>query len=181
MGEFSLLVRQELPLSVRPPEPQPARKPPASTAVPDNTGFAVFTAGGGQVLTLNLSLSESFSRSKQQEKERLVDVVRVKQKTKDPVTGKEEINEENYIDVKVPKEINMTDSNGVETIYKYAEEPFVSDVGTRNDNVEILNYDVREENKSYIDEDITDPDTVGRVAPLVKTVKINRRPIRRRR
>jgi len=171
MGEFSLLVRQELPLSTRPPEPQPARKPPASTAGPDNTGFAVFTAGGGQVLALNLSYSASFSRSMEQEKERLVDEVRVKQKTQDPATGKEEVNEENYIDVQVPTQINMVGVDGTENLYKYGKLP-------PQDNIEYMKEKVKIPDVEFV----LPPFEGGIGGPtLARVVKINRRPIRRRR
>jgi hypothetical protein len=175
MGEFSLLVRMELPLAVRPPEPQPARKPPPSTAGPDNTGFAVFTAGGGQVLALNLSYSASFSRSMQQEQERVVDRVRVKQMTTNPQTGEQEVNEDNYIDTEVTKKLAMREASGQQTVYSFTEQDW-----EKLPNIEVIDGNIVQKNPNY-----TPPSggtsSSGGAAPLVTTVKINRRPIRRRR
>jgi hypothetical protein len=167
MSDLTLTVRQELPFS-----PFPVVKPPPARTRPevDNTGWAVFAGGSSEIKDIKYQYNASFSRSMEQEKTRISDHVRVKQKTKDPATGKEEVNEENYIDVAVPKEIQtVNDADGTAKYYKY-NEPYVYDVPS---NVEPLKYDVREENKGYVDPDITNPGTVGRAAPT------RRRNIRR--
>lgn len=175
--EFSLFVRQELPNVIRPAKPQAATPQPAISE--DNTGYAVVAGRSGQVTELKLTYSANFTRSKQQEKARVVATVRVKQKTKDPDTGAEEVSEENYIDVDVPREVQMVGPNGVDQIYKYAP-PINPDYPPTN--VEVLKNKVVLPNPEF-----GTSGSGGGAAPLTArmvgvptTVKINRRPIRRR-
>jgi hypothetical protein len=168
MGDLSLLVRQELPANIRPGRPQPATAQPPAVPEEDNTGFAVFSGRTGQVVTLNMSYSSSFSRSLQQEKSRLVDKVRVKQQTTNE-SGATEISEENYIDVDVPKEILTTKAGGEPAHVKYASPVNPDDPPA---NVEVLATNIKQNNPNYVA-----PSSGG--GGTTTTVRINRRPLRR--
>lgn len=172
MGDFSLFVRQELPNAIRPQKPQPAARTTTENTDFAGLGFAVLAGGSGTVVDLNYSYSASFSRSMEQEKERMVDTVRVKQKKKNPATGKEEISEENYIDVDVPTQLEMVSADGTENLYKFGKLPSL-------DNVEVLEGNIKQSNPDYVPPSPA-ADSGGGTS-LVRTVKINRRPIRRRR
>lgn len=192
--EITLLVRQEIATPVRP------RVGGTSGATTDSTASS-FVLGGrsGQVIDLKFTYSANFSRDQHQEKERIVDEVRVKQMKKNPETGKQEVNEENYIDVQVPKQINMVGPRGVESIDKFNPES-ISTINVKDgeiSNVEVLNKDVKIKNPDYTPPaDVDDDDTpllafgadigtlsaarVPSVKPEPRRKRIDRRPVLRR-
>jgi hypothetical protein len=126
MAGFETIVRPVVFPSIR---PQPARSlPPEDDS---EQGFATISGSSGSLIGISYSYSVSLSRSiAAKEEKRSSDEVRVFQKEAD---GK--INRDNYVDVKVAKNILTAVPEGEkeETIYRPAEE---------QDNVEIRKTDI---------------------------------------
>jgi hypothetical protein len=126
------------------PDIRPAPARPVAPADDPTKGIAVIEGSGGQFIDLSFSESSSWSKSKTQEVKRTVDVERIYQKTKNPETGKEEIEKENYVDVERMTQITEEDGRGVRTRRFFAK-PNPDD--PKRDNIEILEKDIEKINK----------------------------------
>jgi hypothetical protein len=101
---LSGFVRQEIPPQWRPAPARPAV--PKDTA---DTGVATLSGSSPQLITLSSNASAGWSKSdgKKQEWRRRVDLFRVYQVEDDGT-----INNENFVDVEVPKEIDSYQNDG---------------------------------------------------------------------
>jgi len=128
---FETLVR---PFVSRPIRPPASALPVAPEDKPEQ-GVAVLRGLGGKLIDLSYSEAHSWSKSKPVEVNRHVAVERVYQKVRDPVTGRETINKENYVDIERMKKLKMREGDGTETEMHFAE-PLPDD--PKRDNIEII-------------------------------------------
>jgi hypothetical protein len=117
------------------------RPMPARSLAPEDDpekGIATLSGASGALIDLAFSETQSWSKSKMVETKRRVDVERVKQKEKDPTTGEETINEENYVDVERMNKLWERDGKGVVTERRFAEPDYQA---PERDNIEVLEKD----------------------------------------
>lgn len=134
---FELFVRPFIEPPIRPP----AKPPVLPFQDTPEQGVAVLRGLGGKLIDLTFSVTQSWSKSKATEVERTVTRQRVYQKEKNPATGKEEVNKENYVDVEHVTKMKMQEGNGTLRYEYYTEPPESPNIETLEVNVTIPNPD----------------------------------------
>lgn len=131
------------------PDIRPTAKETKANADPD-AGRTIWTGSDGLVLDLNLTLTQSMSKSVNTEVKRIYDIARIYKTTPDPDNPQAapSIDRNTYVDVEMPHAIRMQKYKDGPTFDYYYRKPVADDYP--NGNVEIMEEDLERKNTGSV-------------------------------